>query len=787
MKHRILVILAILLCILAGCGRGEGPSQATLPAENTEERPNGDWRGGEWKFDTLSTGGGHDLYLAEYVQGLRYEDETLFPNGPEDSSIYFVGGRIYEMDTFVTFLGSGETSQPVYYLSCYDGETGEIWHRQFKTPKLKEYPGKRQLLQRMDILNEEEYVLYLNVLNQEGEVLAYVALRTDADGKRLSATDLYPAMQENGIKIQDNYGYTKAYTDQKGYFYLLGDYGLTGLGEGEILVVGPGGEMIDRIGSDVPGASARHVMNDPDGNAVFEVYDSVEQQLGLWSYHATDGKKMYVQAQLEKGMPMAISPEGYVYYGTQKGCLYRWDLYTGVRELCMDYSCMGIDPLRVHIGIGIGGEPFLFQDSSSKPLICLLGTEPGVAQESIRLLCYGSNQYLNRCVTNYALEHVDCIIHTEILEGFGSEWKDQLARALADLVAGKGADIYYISIDDLDMLYEKGALADLTDVLPEEYVEVIFPGALELGTIDGKLVGLAPDARVSTVVADRTLWPEDNWTIKEALELKERYSEKEYHLLDSYFRRTGYGNNLPLYLYNLAESPFLDLDAGTCDFTNPLFVQVLELIRDEENRGWEDDQHSIAFSYDIDGFVSYNLSVGAYYNRVQNEEKPVTSEAFWVAYPYYPLGYPTENGTGSYWDCGGCVVVNRHTEHWEQVKQFLISLYDYDMQSQGSGCVRRDLAEGPTERETGHPIYGDCLFYNDGIGWHYVYENPEGGIWMEEYIEFMDSCVPRRRGTTEIENIITEEAGGFFAGDKDAQTVAELIQNRVQLYLNESR
>lgn len=33
--------------------------------------------------------------------------------------------------------------------------------------------------------------------------------------------------------------------------------------------------------------------------------------------------------------------------------------------------------------------------------------------------------------------------------------------------------------------------------------------------------------------------------------------------------------------------------------------------------------------------------------------------------------------------------------------------------------------------------------------------------------------------------MVSNKAGSFFAGDKDAQAVAELIQNRVQLYLNE--
>lgn len=779
MKHRVLTILIIMLCILAGCGREKEPSQATLATEDHEKRPKDEWRGGEWKFDNLSTGTGHELYLTEYVQGLRYADETLYPWGPESSRVYFVGNRIYELDSFLVNSGSAKTVQ---YLSCYDGETGEIWHRQLEVPKVKEYSQKRQFLQRMDILNEQEYVLYLNVWNLESETVAYVALRTDADGTCLSATDLYPVMQENGIKILDGYGYARAYTDQQGYFYLLSGHGLTGLGEGEILVISPDGEAIDTMGSDAPEASARYVMNDPDGNPVFEVYDSRNQQLELWGYHGTDGKKMYAQAQLEKGMPMAMSSEGYVYYGTTRGCLYRWDLYTGVRELCMDYKSMGIDPMRISIGIGIDGEPVLFQDSFSRPLICLLGTEPGTAQESIRLMCIVSNQYLNRCVTNYTLEHPDCVIQTEIIGGYGSEWRDAYARALVDLVAGKGADIYYISSGDLDMLYENGALADLTEVLPEEYVEAIFPGALELGTIDGKLVGLAPYAHVSTIVADRTLWPEDHWTLKEAFELKEGYPD--YYLLD--YPGRGIDNkrfslhNLSLYLYNLADSPFLDLDAGTCDFTNPLFVQILEQIKTEENYDQAQQHYSIAFEYGIGDFVTYNISVGAYYNKVVSSDATITAK-----YPYYPIGYPSENGTGSYWDCGGAyIVVNKNTEHWEQVKQFLISLYDYDMQSQGIGCVRRDVV-GETRRELSDPYRGNCLLYNDGSGWMHIYENPEGGIWMEEYIEFMNSCVPLRRVATEIKDIIYEEAGSFFAGDKDAQTVAELIQNRIQNYLNE--
>jgi len=40
---------------------------------------------------------------------------------------------------------------------------------------------------------------------------------------------------------------------------------------------------------------------------------------------------------------------------------------------------------------------------------------------------------------------------------------------------------------------------------------------------------------------------------------------------------------------------------------------------------------------------------------------------------------------------------------------------------------------------------------------------------------------------TNILNIIDEEAQSYFTGQKDLKNVAELIQNRVQLYLSENK
>ena len=57
---------------------------------------------------------------------------------------------------------------------------------------------------------------------------------------------------------------------------------------------------------------------------------------------------------------------------------------------------------------------------------------------------------------------------------------------------------------------------------------------------------------------------------------------------------------------------------------------------------------------------------------------------------------------------------------------------------------------------------------------------------MEDYIAVPDSCVPRPSRYITIANIVLEEVEPYFAGVKNMDTVIDIIQNRVQLYLDEN-
>lgn len=55
---------------------------------------------------------------------------------------------------------------------------------------------------------------------------------------------------------------------------------------------------------------------------------------------------------------------------------------------------------------------------------------------------------------------------------------------------------------------------------------------------------------------------------------------------------------------------------------------------------------------------------------------------------------------------------------------------------------------------------------------------------LAKLVDFILSVDRRYYENDEISNILDEEMGGFFSGDKTAQETAEIIQRRAQIYVD---
>lgn len=89
------------------------------------------------------------------------------------------------------------------------------------------------------------------------------------------------------------------------------------------------------------------------------------------------------------------------------------------------------------------------------------------------------------------------------------------------------------------------------------------------------------------------------------------------------------------------------------------------------------------------------------------------------------------------------------------------------------------------ERQRGEQPHWE---YSLGGGtYDYLNTKPDGTTWLEEYQELLEQSVPREVGYDAVLAIIQEEAANYFNGTKDAASVADIIQNRVQIYMNEQQ
>lgn len=762
------VLGVMLLAALAACGhqaRPEGEDMAQTMDEDTY------WTKEQWIHNA---GPGavsmYPLYLAEEIGGLDAEYGEAH-NG-HSVSYCALGDTIYGLEDFYRQTGDGWEHH--YYTSRYDGAEEPAVHWPIELPSPEEYGVKGFSVAAFDIKEEGELVLFLQ--GQPGgpdKRAGYLAMHMTPEGEIVSVTDLYPVLRDLGVDL--SVVYQDAYVDGAGYYYLIS--GQAGFGEGTMVsVLDPDGKTVKTMTAGEGYTGVRWAMKLPDGSDVFS-WTSYER--GYIQLQAYDRERNAAYILLEERLIDAwlwtAGADGRLYYVDSLGNLMRCDIRTGLVEECIYYPQLGLDgenryPHLTRMLIGADGQPELLGSRNGETVLCRLSTEKP-EQEAIRLLSDGAfSGYIKEGAVSFSQKNPDCPVVLEYPEENEESYWD---RAMADLVAGRGADMYYVSISEMRMLQEKGVLADLGGLISEETLEALWPAALERGTVNGQLAGIPLEAVVESLLVSDEIWEGDHWTIEEALEVLETHTENQYPLMSN-IAFDNYDVFSWLVLKSLADSPFLDMEKGTCNFDNPLFIRALELAG---TYGRTFDFNEAQVLYPEKDWTAMRVSV-----NIGNFEdyKSILGEQ------YHIVGFPTTGESGTYWDSGRLLVVNRESEHLREAGLLLEELLGYDRQCtlSYSAPVRRDMLDN---RLRAHSYNGkDGMYIEFGNGMmKELTPGPAGDYRIGEFNGVMEKSVGRAVDTSEIENILLEEVGSYFSGDRDAEAVARLIQNRVQLYLRE--
>ncbi len=167
------------------------------------------------------------------------------------------------------------------------------------------------------------------------------------------------------------------------------------------------------------------------------------------------------------------------------------------------------------------------------------------------------------------------------------------------------------------------------------------------------------------------------------------------------------------------------------------------------------------------------------------------------------VGYPNSEKLGNLVQpTGGSMALSSKSKHkegaWEFMQSFLSEEYQDSLISEHGGWgfpVRKESLEKQFEQDMKEEYYED----EDGnktrqskTTWGWDDFEMEIYAATPEEIEAVRELIASANKTggnvdEQLTNIITEEAEPFFKGQKTAADVAQIIQNRIQIYVNENR
>ena len=373
-----------------------------------------------------------------------------------------------------------------------------------------------------------------------------------------------------------------------------------------------------------------------------------------------------------------------------------------------------------------------------------------------------------------------------------------------DLIAGNIPDIIQLNGSmPVDSYVSKGLLADIDKLIqadPElsklEYMDNVF----EAFRVKGVLYRVVPSFNIRTwigkksLVGDRTSW--NMADVKQAA--NKLVGDKSIF---------GLGMTREAFMENIMDycgHDFVDLNTGKCSFDSQNFIDLLEYAKtlptnEESDKGydeeyWEHYWENYQSQYRENRTLLMELWLSDTYSVKYNVNGMIGEE---VAF----IGFPTESGSGSFVDADVTYAISAKSDNqegaWEFLKLFLSEEYQMDDGNKygyrsGFSVLKklvRDQVNQTTERSYDIDENGEKIYYDD-----YYWINDEQFVIQpftqaqaDELFNFISGVKNSSYRDENIAKIISEEVQAFYSGSKSAKDAANMIQNRVQLYVQENR
>ena len=539
------------------------------------------------------------------------------------------------------------------------------------------------------------------------------------------------------------------------------------------------------------------------------------------------GEKVKLPSNVESILP---GDDAYDFYYTYNNNIYGYAAKTDTKEKLVDWLACDVDTNNMsgYAMLSDSRVAALMQDWSTDPttyqLIVLHRVDASEIKEKkvLTLACMYLDWNLRSMIVEYNKTNDEYRINVVDYSEYATDddYNAGVTKLTTEIISGSVPDIFLTSNLPIDKYAAKGVIADLNTFmdggngLSRDYFVPQVMSALEK---DGKLYELPTSFSVQTAYALSSIASQyDTWNVAAVQDAMTQLQEGATVFSDGWTKNTALSNCLSRNL-----SAFVDWTTGKCEFDSEAFQQLLAFCNSFPAET-SDGDGAIAYAPSADIAVD-DAMWESDATRITNGKQLMSTTGMYSFDSYiwnvYAIrdkitftGYPTEDGSGSSFELQMPMAISSVTKYpdaaWDFVCSIIKKMNTIDENNYYYGfpisqaAFDAEMTDIMTEQyqldENGEQVDWD----GDGEPDKAIrgsYETMENGetVYKDVYAltqEDIDQILGVINNThsvydydQEILDIITDEVAAYFAGDKDVQTTASMIQSRVNLYVQEQR
>lgn len=522
--------------------------------------------------------------------------------------------------------------------------------------------------------------------------------------------------------------------------------------------------------------------------------------------------------------------DAYDFYYTYNNNIYGYAAKTDTKEKLVDWLACDVDTNNMsgYAMLSDSRVAALMQDWSTDPttyqLIVLHRVDASEIKEKkvLTLACMYLDWNLRSMIVEYNKTNDEYRINVVDYGEYATDddYNAGVTKLTTEIISGSVPDIFLTSNLPIDKYAAKGVIADLNTFmdggngLSRDYFVPQVMSALEK---DGKLYELPTSFSVQTAYALSSIASQyDTWNVAAVQDAMTQLQEGATVFSNGWTKNTALSNCLSRNL-----SAFVDWTTGKCEFDSEAFQQLLAFCNSFPAET-SDGDGAIAYAPSADIAVD-DAMWDSDATRITNGKQLMSTigmysfdSYIWNVYAIRDkitfTGYPTEDGSGSSFELQMPMAISSVTKYpdaaWDFVCSIIKKMNTIDENNYYYGfpisqaAFDAEMTDIMTEQyqldENGEQVDWD----GDGEPDKAIrgsYETMENGetVYKDVYAltqEDIDQILGVISNThsvydydQEILDIITDEVAAYFAGDKDVQTTASMIQSRVNLYVQEQR